>query len=144
MGIEELRDFVGEWELEVGPPGGDGLRGHVVFEALGAVLVQRTSVLVPGVPDSVCIVVTGADGSYVQHYFDSRGVARLYAMTFDGSVWTLERSTPDFSPLDFHQRYIGRFNDDRSTLDGEWQVSDDGHQWRRDFPLTYRRVRTAR
>jgi hypothetical protein len=144
MGIEELRVFIGEWELEVGLPGAEGVRGHVVFEALGDVLVQRISVPVPGAPDSLSVVVTGADGSYVQHYFDTRGVARLYAMSFDGTLWILQRSTPDFSPLDFHQRYVGGFNDDRTTLDGEWQTSDDGRAWRQDFPQTLRRLRTAR
>ena len=142
MGIEELRDFVGEWELQVGLPGADNVRGHVVFEAVGAILVERTSIPVPEAPDSVCVIVARADAGFVQHYFDSRGVARLYAMTFDGSTWTLERTTADFSPLEFLQRYVGSFSDDRATIDGEWQTSEDGREWRRDFRLTYRRVQT--
>jgi hypothetical protein len=140
MGIEELSDFVGAWELEVGLPGAEDLRTLVVFEAIGDILVQRTSVPVPEAPDSVCVVVAAPDGNYVQHYFDSRGVARLYAMTFDGSTWILERTEADFSPLEFYQRYVGTFHDDRDTIDGEWQTSDDGREWRRDFQLTYRRV----
>ena len=142
MGIEALRDFVGEWELEVGLPGAEGLRGRVVFEFLGEVLVQRTYVPVPEAPDSVSVIVAGPEG-YVQHYFDSRGVARLYAMTFDGTAWTLERTKADFSPLNFCQRYVGSFSDDRRMLDGEWQTSDDGREWRRDFRLTYRRAGVA-
>ena len=74
-----------------------------------------------------------------QHYFDSRGVARLYRMTFDGHRWTLERTAPDFTPLEFHQRYLGTFSDDRGTITGEWQSSPDGRGWSRDFGLTYRR-----
>jgi hypothetical protein len=85
-------------------------------------------------------VVTGEDGSYVQHYFDSRGVARLYAMTFDGRTWTLERTKPDFSPLGSCQRFTGSISDDGTAIDGEWQNSDDGRQWTRDFGLTYARV----
>ena len=42
MAIEALRDFVGEWELEL--PGTGRIRGHVVFEDLGDVLVQRTAI----------------------------------------------------------------------------------------------------
>jgi hypothetical protein len=143
MGIEELRDFVGEWRLEVGLPGAEDVRGHVVFEAMGDVLVERTSIPVPEAPDSVCAVVAETGGGYVQHYFDSRGVVRLYAMTFDGTTWMLERTEADFSPLDFCQRYVGTFRDDRDTIDGEWQTSEDGREWRRDFQLTYRRVRPA-
>jgi hypothetical protein len=139
--IEALQDFLGEWQLEVDLPGAEDLRGLVVFEEVGELLVQRTSVPVPEAPDSVCVVVN-TDG-YVQHYFDARGTARIYAMTFDGTTWTLERTQADFSPLDFCQRYIGTFSNSRDTIDGEWQSSKDGHEWRRDFALTYRRVATA-
>jgi len=111
-----------------------------VFEALGEVLVQRTTVPVPEAPDSCCVVVTGDDVSYVQHYFDSRGTARLYAMTFDGRTWTLERTKPDFSALDFCQRFTARLSDDGATIDGEWQHSQDGQRWTRDFRLTYTRI----
>jgi hypothetical protein len=30
-------------------------------------------------------------------------------------------------------------DDDGATIDGEWQNSDDGQEWTRDFGLTYRR-----
>lgn len=140
MGIGALRDLVGEWQLAVDLPGAEDVRGRVVFEAIGELLVQRTTVPVPEAPDSCCVVVAGKDGGFVQHYFDSRGVARLYAMTFGGRSWTLERTAPDFSPLDFHQRFVASISGDGSVIDGEWQVSDDGQQWRRDFGLTYTRV----
>jgi hypothetical protein len=100
------------------------------------------NVPVPEAPDSCCLVVTGDDGEYVQHYFDSRGTARLYAMTFDGRTWTLERTKADFSPLDFCQRFAGIISDDGATIVGEWQTSEDGRQWTRDFGLTYTRTRT--
>jgi hypothetical protein len=92
MGTGSLRDFVGEWELTTDLPGGEGIRGRVVFETMGDVLVQRTTVPVPEAPDSCALVVTSDDGGFVQHYFDARGVVRLYEMTFDGRTWTLERT----------------------------------------------------
>jgi hypothetical protein len=141
--MSDLHDFVGEWELAVDLPGAEDVRGHVVFEQMGAVLVQRTALPSPDAPGSCCIILPRPDGSHVQHYFDARGVARLYAMTFDGSTWTLERTEPDFSPLDFHQRFAGRFSDDRSRIDGEWLQSADGGEWSRDFGLTYTRVPSA-
>jgi hypothetical protein len=64
-------------------------------------------------------------------------------MTFDRFTWTLERAKSDFSPLDFHQRYVGRFSDDRAEIDGKWQTSKDGREWQRDFRLTYRRAEAA-
>jgi hypothetical protein len=140
MGIGSVRDLAGEWELAVGLPGAAGIRGHVLFEVMGEVLVQRTTVPVAAAPDSCCVVVTGEDGEYVQHYFDSRGTARLYAMTFDGRTWTLERTKPDFSALDFCQRFVGRVRDDGATIDGEWLSSADGREWTHDFGMTYSRV----
>lgn len=110
-----------------------------MFDMLGDLLVQRTWVPVPEAPDSCCVVVGQDDGSYVQHYFDSRGVARLYAMTFDGRTWTLERTSPDFTPLEFCQRFTGTLVDDNTAINGEWQSSADGSEWSRDFGLTYRR-----
>jgi hypothetical protein len=118
MGMGALRDLAGEWELAVDLPGAGDVRGQVVFELLGEILVQRTTVPVPQAPDSCCVIVTTADGGYVQHYVDSRGAARLYAMTFDGRTWTLERT--------------------------KWQSSPDARQWTRDFGLTYTRVGAAR
>lgn len=37
MGIADLRDFVGDWELAVDLPGAEGIRGHVLFETMGEI-----------------------------------------------------------------------------------------------------------
>jgi hypothetical protein len=140
MGIGPLSDLAGEWELTVDLPGGEDVRGHVVFDVMRDVLVQRTTVPVPEAPDSCCVVLRSGDGGFVQHYFDSRGVARLYEMTYDGRTWTLERTKPDMSPLDFCQRFVGTVSDDGSTIAGEWHSSADGQQWTRDFGLAYTRT----
>jgi hypothetical protein len=79
-------------------------------------------------------------GGYRQHYFDARGVVRLYEMTFDGREWTLLRRTPDFAPLDFAQRFTGTFSEDGDTIAGRWETSPDGTEWQPDFELTYRRI----
>ena len=79
-------------------------------------------------------------GGYTQHYYDSRGVARRYAMSLDAGVWRLVRDAPDFSPLEFCQRFVGTFSDDRATIDGVWEKSSDGVTWSHDFALTYRRI----
>jgi hypothetical protein len=81
--------------------------------------------------------------AYGQHYFDSRGIARLYAMSFDGREWTLERHAPDFSPLDFRQRWLGTFSADGDRIGGRWETSQDGRGWELDFELFYHRLRTA-
>ena len=108
----------------------------------GRFLVQRTEISIPEAPNSISII--GADprgDAYAQHYFDSRGVIRVYAMTFEDGVWTLLRDSPDFSDLSFWQRYTGTFSEDGATIDGHWEMShDEGATWEKDFDLVYRRV----
>ena len=65
-------------------------------------------------------------GQYLQHYFDSRGVARVYRMTLADNVWTLLRNEADFSPLDFGQRHIGNISGDGQTITGRWEICHDG------------------
>jgi len=143
--LKRLDSFIGEWRLDASFPGAPP--GRCVFEWVlhGQYLVQRTEAPDPA-PDSLAIVsVDPKTGAYTQHYFDSRGVVRLYAMTFNRGTWTLLRESPDFSPLDFHQRFIGRFTRDGSTIKGTWETSK-GRQstWKQDFELSYTRVTPKR
>lgn len=139
--LERLAPLVGEWSTETSM--GPGVFGRSTFEwALGGqYLLQRSEVPdVPQAPDGLMIVAVEPDGSLVQHYYDSRGVTRLYAMTFEDGTWTLLRDRPDFSPLDFAQRFVGRLSPDGDTIDGRWELAEDGTNWRVDFELVYRRV----
>jgi hypothetical protein len=150
--LARLGVFVGEWVVEARFPGGqpapsstreEGLQARSRFEWVldGQFLLQRTEAPVPEAPDSLTIVSIGQEtGRYTQHYYDSRGVARLYAMTLADGMWTLTRESPDFSPLDFQQRFNGIFGDGGNTISGAWEkcLNDDG--WEHDFSLTYRRT----
>jgi hypothetical protein len=107
----------------------------------GQFVVQRTEIPDPNAPDGLCIVAYNpTTATYTQHYFDSRGVARLYAMTFRDGIWTLLRESPDFTPLDFSQRFTGRFSADGNTIAGTWEI-DNGSGWKKDFDLIYSRVK---
>jgi hypothetical protein len=58
----------------------------------------------------------------------------------DGS-WRIWRTAPDFSPLDFCQRFEGGFSEDGNRIDGQWEQSlDGGATWELDFPMSYTRV----
>ncbi|MEU6347925.1 hypothetical protein ABZ896_01195 [Streptomyces sp. NPDC047072] len=142
--LERLDVLVGEWVVEAEFPGAEAVTGRAVFEWTldGRFLVQRTAAPGP-VPDSMAIVAAGAaDGTYTQHYFDSRGVVRTYAMTFDGEVWQLLRERADFSPLDFRQRFVGRVEDGGDTIRGAWETGKvESGEWERDFGVSYRRIR---
>lgn len=102
-------------------------------------LVQRWEVDHPDAPDGMAIIgFEHSKGMYLQYYFDSRGVARVYDMAFSNGVWVLERfaSDPDFS-----QRFTGRFSQDGDSIVGGWEISKDGSSWSSDFNLTYTRVK---
>jgi hypothetical protein len=138
--LERLSPLIGEWSMQtsLGPAVG---RASFEWVLGGQYLLERTGVPgVPEAPDGLAIIGVAAQGSYLQHYYDSRGVTRLYSMTFEDGTWTLLRDTPDFTPLDFAQRYIGQLSPDGDTIDGRWEISDDGSSWRVDFTLTLRRL----
>ena len=87
------------------------------------------------------IVSAGLEtGAYTQHYYDSRGVVRVYVMTLADGAWTLTRERPDFTPLEFPQRFTGTFSADGNTITGAWEIGADGGEWEHDFALTYRRA----
>jgi rhodanese-related sulfurtransferase len=138
--------LVGEWSMTARfehLPAAEG-DARVVFEWLPGeqFLVQRWSVPVPEAPDGIAIIGSdpAGEGRYLQHYFDSRGVARVYRMTLAGNVWTLWRDEPDFSPLDFRQRYVGTIGDDETSITGAWEICHDGVTWEHDFELSYTKI----
>ena len=141
--LDALEPLIGEWSLLAGfddtPPVDIGARATFEWLAGGQFLVQRWEVPVPEAPDGIALI--GADpkneGGYLQHYFDSRGVARVYKMSFEDGVWKLWRDEPDFSPLEFSQRFAGALSDDGKTIVGTWEINHDGETWEHDFDLTY-------
>jgi hypothetical protein len=144
--LEGLAPFVGEWTLlaAFGEEPAADIGARASFEWLGGkrFLVERWTIPLPEAPDGIAII--GADpqrqGEYLQHYFDSRGVARIYKMSVEDRVWKLWRDEPDFSPLDFSQRFTGTFSADGNTIAGRWEICHDGETWERDFDLSYARV----
>jgi hypothetical protein len=102
----------------------------------GAFVLQRAEVPgIPEAPDVHAVIAARPDGTFLQHYFDSRGVVRAYDMTFAGGVWTLERFGPE---NDFAQRYVGRLSGDGRIIEGMWEIERDGALVP-DFGLDYRR-----
>jgi hypothetical protein len=141
---KELERFIGEWTMQVTFPGAPTMTGgRVVFEWMTGeqFIIERWEVPVPEAPDGLAIIgFDDARGTFRQHYFDSRGIARIYQMRLEDGVWTLWRDTADFSPLDFAQRYTGRFSEDGTAIAGRWEIAHDGSTWEHDFDLTYLRV----
>jgi hypothetical protein len=142
MAGSDLGIFIGQWEVRA-HLSGETVVARSVFEWIldGRYLAQRTEAPVPEAPNTLAIVAAGPEeGTYTQHYYDSRGMTRVYAMTFTGGVWTLTREAADFSSLDFAQRFTGTFSADGDRIDGAWEMALPGSGWELDFELSYTRI----
>jgi hypothetical protein len=140
--MESLEPLIGEWRLEAAFP--DAPAGRVVFTWFEGkrFIEERWEVPIPEAPDGIAIIGPNPEGTgFLQHYFDTRGVARIYQMSFVDGEWKLWRDEADFSPLDFRQRYSGTLSDDGSTISGRWDICHDGSTWEPDFELHYIRER---
>jgi hypothetical protein len=141
MSFKALGVFVGKWAIEADFPDAPPIdaRGQTTFEWMPGerFLIQRWEAPDPA-PDGIAVI--GFDdgrGTYLQHYFDARGVARIYEMSVGDGVWRLSRTAPDFTPLDFAQRFTGTFSEDGRRIDGTWEICHDGSTWEHDFRLIY-------
>lgn len=141
--MNQLNFFIGTWAIEVIHPHlqSTPIVGEARFEWLDdSYVIQRTQIEKPEFPNSIIIYHWDETTQrYVQHYFDSRGVTRLYEMSFDNGVWKLWRTEPDFSPLDFFQRFSGEVDKTGNVIESSWEHSADGVHWEHDFKLVYRR-----
>jgi hypothetical protein len=140
-GLERLEALVGTWSMAAQPPAGPPWPGEasVTFEWLEGrrFLIERWTVEMPEAPDGIAIIGTGDEpGAFRQHYFDSRGIHRVYEMTLEEGTWRLWRDATD----PFPQRFTGAFSDDGDEVTGRWEKAEDGSTWATDFDLTYRRI----
>ena len=144
-----LEPLIGEWSMAMVMPGQEvphelpDVGARVTFEWMGerAFVLERWRVPIAGAPGGLAVL--GWDegrGTFLQHYFDERGVARVYEMSLEAGLWKMERTRPDFSPFDFSQRFTGRFSGDGSRIDGTWEIAEDHRTWRKDFDLIYSRL----
>ncbi len=99
-----LQPFIGEWNVEgrhVALPD-TVIHGRSVFEWWGdrVFLVHHSTLDHADFPESMSLIgATQPDGGLAQHYFDIRGVYRLFAMTFsaDGNTITAQSEARDAS-----------------------------------------------
>ena len=125
-----LAALVGEWSTKATHPmlPGTVVQGTATFEWLEGeqFLVNRSRNEHELFPDSVSIV--GNSEGLHMHYFDSRGVHRIYDVGIDAGVWKFWRDHPGFS-----QRFTGTFEDDGRTIRGLSQLCEDGSAWHDDL-----------
>jgi hypothetical protein len=153
--LEAFNPIVGTWTTKASHPASPGVvvHGTVKIEWLEGerFLMHRARTDHPDFSDSISIIgfterdridtVAGAEHQattkpqLTMHYFDSRGVFRVYSVSIDEQALRIWRDAPGFS-----QRFTGSFDDGLATIDGLWQVCEDDRHWNDDLQITYRRA----
>ena len=140
--------LVGGWTTEATHPGLPGavIHGSSEIEWLAGerFLIYRTSYDHPDIPDGISII-GDTDGLHM-HYFDTRGVHRIYdvKVTDEGWEMAMDRDSPasSFASPDerFSQRMNFTFEDDNRTMTGKGRLSYDIVTWVDDLEITYSRA----
>jgi hypothetical protein len=140
--------LIGEWHGEgvmpIEPP--VKVSADAKVERMGTFIVF-SSIGGGDVPDSISIIGGAPEGDpQPMHYFDARGVQRLYLTAIEGSTWKIWRAPgEDWNGPQgpgFNQRFVGVFSADGNTVDGRWErgLGNSGDVWELDFPITYHRT----
>jgi hypothetical protein len=152
--LQHLERLVGAWTTEATHPAVPGVvvHGTTIGEWLEGerFLILRARTDHPDFPDSISIIgntehgradpATGAAPADAgaprleMHYYDSRGVFRVYQTSIDDSAWRTWRDDPGFS-----QRFVGTFVGGGDTISGQSQLNRDDVHWVDDLAITYRR-----
>ena len=142
------RRLVGRWTTEATHRGLPGaiIRGSSEIEWLEGerFLIYRSSYDHPDIPDSISII--GDTDGLRMHYFDTRGVHRIFKVTVTGEEWemTMDRhsSAGSFASPDapFSQRITYTFEDEDRTMSGKAMLSHDNVKWDDDLEITCRRM----
>jgi hypothetical protein len=132
-----LTALIGDWTTEATHPmvPGTVVQGTATFEWLEGeqFVIIRSRNEHELFPDSISMI--GNTDGLRMHYFDSRGVHRIYDTAFEDGVWKNWRDHPGFS-----QRFIGTFEDGGATIKGLSQLCQDDSTWNDDLAITYRRA----
>jgi len=136
--LDGLEPLVGEWLTESTHPLLSGvISGRSTFEWLtGRLFLIWRSQHTPGtVPSAIAIIGGGSTpGEWPMHYFDERGVTRVYTASMAGGVWKVWREHTGFS-----QRLEGVFEDGGRTIRVTTELQQGG-PWKSDLKATYRRA----
>ncbi len=140
--------LVGHWTTEATHPQVPGtvITGWGRFEWLDGeeFLIFRFHYDHPEFPDAISIL--GDTDGLRMHYFDARGVHRLFELTVTDDGWTvaMDRHSPagSFASDDapFAQRMTYTLEHQDQTIAGKGQLSHDDVHWEDDLEITFRRT----
>jgi hypothetical protein len=131
--LAALESLVGEWNVAVTKDGQYIPVGIAAFSWIEGKAFLRMYCDTGGkfMPSAVWIICKDPMmEEYHVNYVDDRGVARLYHMSFDGDVWKMWRSEPNF-----WQRFEAVRNNARWS--GQWEQTPNGRDWELDFEISF-------
>ena len=137
--MELFGALIGDWLTEATHPafGDTVVPGRVTFEWLAGerFLIERSENDHPELPDSIAVIgVMEGDEELSMQYFDSRGVQRIYHISFDGTELRTWRDAPGFA-----QRLSAKLSHDGATITSVSQLNENDQGFRDDLAITYRR-----
>jgi hypothetical protein len=134
--MSALDRLLGTWEFTMQHSAmSEPVTGRQRYERVlaGAFVLQHWTYDHPDFPDAIGLL---SDDRY--HYFDVRGITRVFELDVDDTGWSMIRLAEDLS-----QRCTASFlGPDVMESTGEMS-HDNGVTWRPDFTMTYRRVEQA-
>lgn len=147
--LRRLDVLIGDWEVEPIVDGRSVGRSRTTFEWVegGAFLRQYSEADADFAasspewqanapfPTTSLIGLDDSTDLFTMLYADARDVFRVYQVSVVDGVWRQWRDAPGFN-----QRFTGILSEDDTTIDGLWEMSEDGRTWRKDFDLVYRRT----
>jgi hypothetical protein len=138
--LDPFETLVGGWDLVIDWPGDPPMKitGSMRVEWLDGErwLIVHSDAEHPDFPTGHSLIGWDEDsGKLLMHYFDSRGVARVYETSLTERVWRISRAGED---QDFDQRFSATLNEDGDGLAAAWERGEDG-AWIHDFDVTYTR-----
>jgi hypothetical protein len=142
--LSDLVPFLGIWRLVLW--GGSFLpdpeervdAGLIHFEWIegGAALAMHQGADDSAPPAARMIIGRDQDDDhYTVLYSDTRGVSRVYRMSFVSGQWRLWRDSESFA-----QRFDASLSDDGTHMTGHWEKSFNGGPWEYDFSVEYVRI----
>lgn len=131
--IEALDQLLGTWEFtmhhaDVSKP----IYGRHVYERVldGAFVLHRCVYDRSDFPDAMALMT---DTTY--HYFDVRGITRIFKVEFKDHGWSTINVEKEFS-----QRTVARFKSREQVEVNGKRSHDNGVTWQPDYTMTSRRV----
>ena len=131
--MSALDRLLGTWEFTMHHSAiSEPVNGRQRYERVldGAFVLQHWTYHHPDFPDALALL---SHDWY--HYFDVRGITRVFELEVDDAGWSMIRLDGDFS-----QRSTARFRGP-DAMESTGEVShDNGATWRPDSTMTHRRV----